>query len=146
MIRERSTRQDPGQTFIVYRNASGTTLLKGTPVVLDPATADGVAITIPAAATLSSFLGIVEEDLADGEYGRVQNSAWCDYARVANHASNATAIGDVLGMLAGQTYLQRIAAADGRPAFAISYTAIAANGVITPVARKVWLGTGVLGV
>lgn len=145
MISTRVGRATAGQNFIIYRNVSGSTLLRGTPVVISSAIVDGVGVTLPAAATLSLFQGIVENDLADGEYDRVQVGGWCDYARVGNHTVNATAIGDVLACVAGQSYLQRIAAGDGRPAFALSLEVIPANGVVTVASRRIQLG-GILGV
>lgn len=147
-IFHRQRKTDPGQSLVLLRNMSGQTLLRGSAVILDTQTLDGVRVTIPSAGKLGLFKGILwgdsdgPADLVDGAYGLFQTGGYCDYALVANHGANNTVVGDVLGLVAGQVYLQRLAAGDGRPAFAHALEAIASNAVISSSARRVDLGHG----
>lgn len=147
MIRNRPSISDPDRVFRVAYNASGNTILRGYPVCLDIATLDGKPrVTTPLTAgnmnNLSLFYGIAYEDFLSGSEGRIQRDGYCDYAIVANHASNNTLIGDLLICTTGQTYLQRGASGGGAPSYlggAFSLEVIIANAVITPVVRKIWL-------
>lgn len=140
-IYDRDAVTDPGREIILMRNASGSTLLRGTPVTLDTVTLDGVRVTsVITAALLSIFVGVAFEDIPDGSYGRFQKRGYCDYARVAGHGANATAIGDLLVMVAAQTYLQRSGAGSGVIGQIIALEVVGIGAAVA--ARKVWLGPG----
>jgi hypothetical protein len=147
VVFDRPNITDPERKFHIFRNASGGVLARGTPVIINTATIDGVGVALAGAGLLSMFAGIsfgpvggAAGSIFDGEYGNFQWFGYCDYALVANHPSVATIIGDAVGLVSTKAYLQRIAAGDGLPKFAISLENIPANAVITPAARKVMLG------
>lgn len=138
---DRDAITDPGREIVMMRNVSGSTLLRGTPTILDTVTLDGVRVTsVVTAALISVFSGIAFEDIPDGSYGRFQKTGYCDYARVAGHGSNATAIGDILALTAAQTYLTRLAAGSGAINQIISLEVIGIGAAVS--ARKIWLGPG----
>lgn len=127
----------------VFFNASGETIQRGYPVQLGANTfvdTNGVNILKAVSTAQANLIGGVSyEDILPGAYGRVQVTGFCDYALVANHSSNATVVGDAMTLVAGQWYLQRSSAGVGIGALCTAMEAIAANAVITPAARKVYL-------
>lgn len=131
------------QELEVFFNASGETIQRGYPVQLGVVTfvdTNGVnVIKAVSTAQANLFAGVAYEDFLPGAYGRVQVTGFCDYALVANHSANATLAGDAMVPVAGQWYLQRSTAGVGVGALCTAMEAIAANAVITPAARKVFL-------
>lgn len=140
-IYDRDAITDPGRPLVLHRNVSGGILLRGTPVIIDTATIDGVGVTsVVTSALVSLFAGVAFEDLSDGDYGRFQVAGYCDYARVAGHGVNPTAIGDVLTLTSGQTYFTRLSAGSGAIWQATSLEVVGIGASVA--ARKVWLGPG----
>lgn len=142
----RDTIADPPKKFEVFKNNAGVTFLRGTVVVLDTGTnaLDGVNARLAQTATLSLALGIVENDLADQAYGRVQVAGYCDYALVFNDTIQAIAIGDMLVPVNAQAYLARAAVGvgDGKSGFFISLEAIAVSTPAVQSTRKIWIRRG----
>lgn len=134
---------NPERHFVKALNISGTTLLRGTPVVFDTQTPDGIRVTLPVAATIGLFFGVTygllntTADVPDGQYARFQVGGYCDYARVIGDGASTTAIGDKLKLVAAQSYFTRAAAPDGLPAFAIAVEVVSIGAAVA--ARKVIL-------
>lgn len=133
--RVRDTVEDPGIELVVMRNVGGTTLTRGMPVSLDTTSPDGVGVSLVKNG-LFLFVGVMYEDVADGLYGRVQKSGFCDYA-IFNNVLGAVTIGAPL-RASSDGYLVFNPDANSPP----PNDASACEAKTTSGTLKVWLGPG----
>lgn len=135
MLFQRLNRSDAEKVFIIIKNVAGATITANYPCVWDiSATVDGVNVSKPASTTLSCFVGIADDDIADAAYGLVQIYGYRASAYITNDTSVAVAAGDCLIPVNAQWYLDTGAAGTGlngliyaAEAFATATTPAAAN-------------------
>jgi hypothetical protein len=107
-------------------NASGGAFTTGQAVVWDCGTsADGIRVTTPATATLSSFAGIVPAGIANAAYGLAQVYGYTASASVKPDVTTALAAGVIFLPVNASADLScagsgGIAAADGKTGFIIA--------------------------
>lgn len=150
MIRNRPTITDPEAQYRVFKNVSGTTLVRGASVyflgpneALAGTSPNSVFVSLPAtsARLTSLWAGVChpDEGIPDGEWGRFQVSGYCDYARVAADTVSTTAIGDFLTGVLNQNHLTRTTTFSR----VVCLETIAADALATVAVRKVMLFGGV---
>lgn len=104
MLFKRISRTSPEKMFVVAKNSYSTaSLSNGQVVQWDYATdADGVGVTVPAAASGVAVAGVVTQTIAHGDYGLVQVYGYHSSVRVrtATGGSPAVAAGSPLVMQA----------------------------------------------
>jgi hypothetical protein len=105
MLFQRLNRTDAEKVFIIVKNISGGTMTANYPAVWDISSPDGIAVSKPATATLSLFVGIADADIAEQAYGLVQVYGYRASAYMTNDTSNAVVAGDTLVCIASQWYL-----------------------------------------
>jgi len=143
MIFHAFQREDDDAVFTVVRNVSGAAYAAGDACVWDSgASADGVRVTVAAAATLSLFRGIVAEAIANSAYGKVQVHGYCAAAKVSNDITTAQTVGNILLPLAATNALGGASgsvAGDGKSGFvyALETYATATAGAIAATTKKV---------
>jgi len=126
-------REDAERVFQIVYNVAGATTDLGDSVVWDiSASVDGLRVTQPATATLSLFVGVAIENIADSSYGRVQCYGYRTQALITNTTNQAIAAGDILIPVNAVDYLARSAASDGKSGFV--YAAEAFATATTPAA------------
>lgn len=137
-IRERESLSSPEGDFEVLRNETSETIPVGGAVCFDLVVADGVAVAKPTTATLSAFAGIADEEVAPGDYFRVQRGGWRSTgALVRNDAVTNIEAGDILVPVNGQWYLQRSGASDGKSGFVVAGEFYAAGTLATELKKVV---------
>lgn len=118
----------PENVYSTIKNATGSSIAKGSAVVWDATALDGFSVMLPTTATLSLLVGVLVETIAAGAYGSV-----CIYgfrgaaatitahtaiygALVQNDGGGGSdiAVGDILVPVNGQAYFARSAASDGK--------------------------------
>jgi hypothetical protein len=130
MIFSAFQREDDDAVFTVAKNVSAGALVNGDVVVWDSsASADGVRVTLAAAATLSLFRGVCTEDIAVDQYGRFQVHGYNRATKVEGTAP--IAVGDILKPVAAQKYLVFSAAGSGVDGFVYALEAYAVAAVAT---------------
>jgi len=135
MLFQRLNRSDAEKAFIIVQNNAGATITANYPCVWDiSASLDGVKVSKPATATLSLFVGIADDDIADQAYGLVQVYGYRTSAYVTNDTSVAIAAGDILIPVNAQWYMARSAASDGKSGFIFAAEAFAT--ATTPAAAN----------
>ncbi len=117
------------------KNVSGAAFVRGDIVTWDVSAPDGVRVTTPAAATLSSAVGVLTAALANSAYGPCQVYGYTAYAYVTNHATQAIAAGDILVPVNAGTHLAWSAVADGKSGFFCAAEAVAAITTTTLAAK-----------
>ena len=140
MLFQRLNREDAEKVFIIVKNTAAATITANYPCVWDSATSfDGVNVYKPATATLSLFVGIADDDIADDAYGLVQVYGYRASAYVTNDTSQAIAVGNILIPVDAQWYLDYSSASDGKSGFV--YAAEAFATATTPAAanKKVFI-------
>ena len=126
MLFQRVNRTDAEKVFVVVYNASGGAFTTGQAVVWDCGTsADGIRVTTPATATLSSFAGIVPAGIANAAYGLAQVYGYTASASVKPDVTTALAAGVIFLPVNASADLScagsgGIAAADGKTGFIIA--------------------------
>lgn len=121
---QRLNREDPEKVFIAVKNVSGAIMSAGYTAVWDiSASVDGVRVTKPAAATLSLFAGIVNEDIADSGFGLLQAYGYRSSAYVINGVT-AIAAGNILIPESAAWSLAYSAAGDGKSGFVYAAEAV----------------------
>ena len=147
MLFQRVNRTDAEKVFVVVYNASGGAFTTGQCMVWDCGTsADGIRVTTPATATLSSFAGLASAGIANGAYGLAQVYGYTASASVVNDLTTALAAGVIFLPKNGTANLScdgaaGIAAADGKTGFmfAMQTTTTATAGAIAAAATKVFI-------
>lgn len=134
MIFQRINRTDAEKVFAIFQNVAGATITANYPACWSSSSPDGVRVTKPSTALLSTFVGIANQDIADSAYGLFQLYGYRASAFITNDTSNAIAAGDILIPVNAQFYMARSAAGDGKTgwiyageAFATATTPAAAN-------------------
>lgn len=139
MMFQRVQREDPERIISVVYNVSGATITAGYPSCWDTSTADGLRVSKPATANLSSLVGIAIDSIADSQYGRVQMYGYKASALITNNTSVAVAAGDILIPVDAQWYLARSGAADGKSGFVIAAEAFATATTPAAANKKVFI-------
>jgi hypothetical protein len=134
MMFQRIQREDPEKFVTVVYNVAGATITAGYPSCWDTSTADGIRVTKPATANLSSLAGLAIDSILDSSYGRVQVYGYKASAYMSNSGTTAVAAGDIMIPVNAQWYLERSAAADGKSGFVIAAEAFATQ--TTPAAAN----------
>lgn len=127
------------KVFANFLNVQASTVQAGDAVVWDTGTADGVRATLPATATLSLFVGIVDQDTAASAYGLAQVYGYRSGALVTNDTSVAVAAGDILVPVNGQDRLARSAASTGTSGFVYAGEAFATATTPAAALKKVFI-------
>jgi hypothetical protein len=145
MLFQRVNRTDAEKVFSVVYNASGGAFVAGNAVEYDVGTSsDGIRVTTPSSAGLSSFAGITVQAIANGAYGLIQIYGLAT-ARVINDITTALTAGKILLPVNAQADLDSkaagVAAADGKSGFitALETNATATAGAITAANRRVFV-------
>jgi hypothetical protein len=137
MLFQRVSRTDAEKVYTVVYNASGGAFTTGQVMVWDcGASADGIRVTTPATATLSSFAGLATSGIANGAYGLAQVYGYTASASVKPDVTTALTAGLIMLPVNASADLScaaaNLAAADGRMGFLF---AMQTNTVMTtPVA------------
>ena len=135
MLFQRLNREDAEKVFVIVKNVAGATLTANYPCVWDiTSSVDGVRVSKPATATLSLFVGIADDDIADSAYGLVQTFGYRASAFVTNDTSIALAAGDILIPVNAAWHLIESSASDGKSGFI--YAAEAFATATTPAAAN----------
>ena len=137
MIFSAFQREDADNVFTVVRNVSGAALTAGESVVCSVSSPDGVRVSVPATATLSLFVGVVSEAMADSAYGKVQVYGYSSIASVTNHTTQAIAAGDILIPADSVKTLARSGASDGKSGFVYAAESFATATTPAAAAKKV---------
>jgi hypothetical protein len=123
MLFQRVNRTDAEKVFVVVYNASGGAFTTGQAVCWDTGTsADGIRVTTPATATLSSFAGLTAAGIANANYGLAQVYGYTASASVKPDITTALVAGKVMLPVDSSADLScagsgGIAAADGKSGF-----------------------------
>lgn len=126
MLFQRVNRTDAEKVFVIVYNASGGAFTTGQCMVWDCGTsADGIRVTTPATATLSSFAGLASAGIANAAYGLAQVYGYTASASVKPDVTTALAAGKIFLPVNGSADLScdgaaGIAAADGKTGFIIA--------------------------
>lgn len=135
MLFQRLNRDDAEKIFAIVKNVAGATITANYPCVWDiSASVDGLRVSKPATATLSLFVGIADDDIADSGFGLVQTYGYRASAYITNDTSVAIAAGDILIPVNAQWYCARSAASDGKTGFVYAGEAFAT--ATTPAAAN----------
>ena len=137
MIFQRLNGGDAEKVFAIFYNVQGATITGGYCARLDTSTFDGVRITQPTTATLSLVMGIVNADIADSAYGKVQIYGYRQTAFVTNHGTTAIAAGDELLPVNAANHLARSAASTGISGFFVAGEAFATATTPAAAGKKV---------
>ena len=135
MIFQRINRTDPEKVFGIFRNVAGATITANYPATWTSSSPDGIRVTKPGSALLSSLVGVANADIADSAYGLFQLYGYRASAFITNDTSVAIVAGDILIPVNAQWYLARSAAADGKTGFITAAAAVAT--ATTPAAANV---------
>lgn len=124
MLFQRLNREDAEKVFLIVLNVSAATITAGYACVWDVSAPDGVRVSKPATATLSLFVGIADDDIANGSYGLVQAYGY----RAAGYVINGVvtiAAGQILVPENALWSLAYSAASDGKTGFVYAGEAVA---------------------
>jgi hypothetical protein len=130
---------EPEKVFVSFLNVQAVVVNAGDAVVWDVGTADGVRATQPVTATLSLFLGIVDNDTAASAYGLAQAYGYRAAALVTNDTSVAVVAGDILVPVNATDRLARSAASDGKTGFVFAGEAFATATTPAAALKKVFI-------
>jgi len=137
MIFQRINRTDAEKVFAIFQNVAGATITANYPACWTGSSIDGIRVTKPATALLSTFVGIANADIADSAYGLFQVYGYRASALVTNDTSQAVAAGDILIPVNAQWYLDYSAAGDGKSGFIYAGEAFATDATPAAVNQKV---------
>lgn len=97
MLFKRISRTAPEQVFVVVKNVSGSTMTAGYSCTWDlSASVDGVRVTRANTATRNCFAGVVDADIANGDYGLVQVYGYRSSAYITRSTVKVSAAGEGL--------------------------------------------------
>lgn len=101
MLTNRPTKEDPEERFIVVKNVSGATIPRGCPVTFAFGSGyNGSQVTTMISTAVIGKVGLVvgnaDDDIADGQYGRIQVWGYDEDALVKNDTAQSIAPGDSL--------------------------------------------------
>jgi hypothetical protein len=100
MLFKRISRTAPEQIFVVVKNVSGSTMTAGYSVVWDlDTTVNGVGVTRACTATLNAFAGVVDADIANGDYGLLQVYGYRSSAYITRSTTKVSAAGEALELV-----------------------------------------------
>lgn len=146
MLFQRVNRTDAEKVFVVVYNASGGAFTTGQCMVWDCGTsADGIRVTTPATATLSSFAGLASAGIANAAYGLAQVYGYTASASVINDITTALVAGLVFVPVDASANLNcnaagtNAAAGDNGFLFAMQTNTTATAGAIAAAATKVFI-------
>jgi len=114
---QRVNRSDAERVFAIFYNIAGATITGGYPAVWDISSVDGISVSKPATATLSTVVGIAVESIADSAYGKFQVYGYRSQAYITNDTSITVTAGQVLIAVAAQWYLDLKATGTGDNGF-----------------------------
>lgn len=135
MLLQRINRTDAEKIFVIFQNVAGATVSYGASVVMDSSSADGVKVKTPATATLSLFVGVAAQAIADSAYGLIQTYGFMASGVVVNHTSTPIAAGDILLPVNAVRHLARSAASDGLTGYVYALAAVATGTATTVTAN-----------
>jgi hypothetical protein len=97
MLFKRISRTSAEQVFIVVQNVSGSTMTAGYAVTWDlSASVNGVRVTRANTATRNAFAGVVDADIANGDYGLIQAYGYRSSAYITRSTVKVSAAGESL--------------------------------------------------
>lgn len=97
---QRINRSDAEKVFIICQNVSGSTMTAGYSCVFDTgASVDGVRVTKASSTDLGAFAGVVDADIANNAYGKVQIYGYRASAYIYSSAGDSVT-GDGLSCVA----------------------------------------------
>jgi hypothetical protein len=134
MMFQRINRTDAEKVFAIFQNVAGATITANYPGVWSSSSPDGLRVTKPSTALLSTFVGIANADIADSAYGLFQLYGYRASAFMTNDTSVAIAAGDILIPVNAQWYMAKSAAGDGKSGFIYAGEAFATGA--TPAAAN----------
>lgn len=126
MLFKRVSRDSAEVAYVVVKNVSGGTLTAGYSCVWDISAPDGVRVSQAATATLSSFAGVADADIANNAYGKVQVYGYRPSAYIYS-STGSSAAGDVLGTVNAEWGLTPSAAATTTVGWGFLCEAVAAS-------------------
>lgn len=136
---QRINREDAERIFAIFYNCAGAAIAAGQSAVLDVSAPDGVRVSKPAAATLSLFVGVATQAIADGAYGKFQVYGYKTAASVINHTTQAIAAGDILLPVDAQWYLARSGASSGVDGLVMACEAVTTAATPAAADKKVFI-------
>lgn len=138
-------RTDAEKVFVIVQNVSGGAFVAGNVCEYDVGTSsDGIRVTTPSTAGLSSFAGVLTAAVANNAYGLAQVYGLAS-ARVINDITTALTAGKILVPVNASADLNSlaagVAAADGKSGFitALETNATATAGAIAAANRRVFV-------
>ncbi len=147
MIFQRVNRTDPERVFVVMQNNEGAQVNKDATVQLDltAASVDGVKVRDMDTSNLYAFIGIVDANIADADYGLLQVYGYRSTSQVfATNTSQDTGV--ALAPVAAVEYWASVATtfasnttASLHPIFAVLGESIASTAASATVSRKVFI-------
>lgn len=137
MLFKKISRSSAEVVKIVVKNVSGSTMAANDAVVFDVgASTDGVRVSQADTADLSAFAGVVDADIADGEYGLVQAYGYRASVNIYNSSTVSGVSGAVLGTFNSQWGLQPAASATTTGGFGFLCETVASSaGAYTTFAK-----------
>jgi hypothetical protein len=145
MLFQRVNRTDAEKVFCIVYNASGGAFTTGQAMVWDVgASADGIRVTTPATATLSSFAGLAQAGIANANYGLAQVYGYTASASVKPDITTALAAGVIFLPINASADLScngatGISAADGKTGFLFAMQTNTTMTTPTASAHKVFI-------
>lgn len=126
MLFGRISRDQAEQVFIICKNVSGSTMTAGYSCVFDLSSPDGVRVTRGDSTDLGAYAGVVDADLANNGYGRVQVYGYRSSAYIYS-STGSSVVGDILAPVASEWGLTPSATSATAKAFAFLAEAISAS-------------------
>lgn len=110
MLFQRVNRSDPEKIFMVMQNNEGAQLDKDSTcqLELDSASIDGVKVRAPDTGNLYAFIGVVDANITNGDYGLVQVYGYRSSSKLLT-TDTSIATGAALVPVAGQVYFASVA-------------------------------------
>lgn len=156
MLLKRLNRDEPERVFVPFENNEGAQLNADATVRLQMnSDVDGIKAVSVTTGTLWAFLGIIDANVADGNFGLAQVYGYRSTSRVFQ-TNTSQATGLPLAPVAGQQYLQTVATTTSRasidsnaslaattytqqPIFAVLLSSIASSGASATISRRIWI-------
>lgn len=130
---------EPDKVFVNVYNSQASTVDAGDAICWNTTSPDGVVTTQPTTATLSLFVGIVDQPIATASYGLAQAYGYRSAALVTNDTSVAVAAGDILIPVNAADRLARSGASDGKSGFVFAGEAVATATTPAAALKKVFI-------
>lgn len=147
MIFQRLNRTDPERTFVIVQNNEGATLNKDAACQWELASAsiDGVKVRQHDTGNDYAHVGIVDANIANGEFGLVQVYGYRS-SSILFQTNTSQDTGVALVPVAGQNYLQSVASTSAsnaaptqQPIFEVLGESIASSSASATISKKIFI-------